>query len=222
MAVSNSLVSLLRRYPALRWYAASGFQSAIGTGAATVGLVLVAYSRAHTAWSVAAVLSANLLPMMLFGVPLGALADRYGYRRFAVAGDLMRAGAFVGIGLAHPLWVTIMFVLVYGLGAACFAPAANAAVPLLTEPEDAAAATASVQVIDNVGQAVGPLVVAPLLAFVSAGEIMLFNGATFLINALILTKVPLNTQTHSETRHARVWPKFVADVREGLSTVAHN
>jgi MFS family permease len=211
---------MLRRHPALRWYAVGNFQSAIGTGAATVGLVLIAYDRGHTAWAVAGVLSANMLPIMLFSVPLGAVADRYGYRSLAVAGDLLRAGAFLGIGLAHPLGLTIAFVLVYGLGAACFAPAANAAVPLLAGPEDAAAATSAVQVVDNIGQALGPLICAPLLLVVSANEIMLFNGLTFLINALILTKVPLRTQTHSRKEHLRAWPNLVADTRAGLRTVA--
>ena len=206
---------MLKRHPALRWYALGNFQSAIGTGAATVGLVLIAYQRAHTAWAVAAVLSANMLPIMLFGVPVGALADRYGYRRLAVAGDLLRAGAFVGIGLAHPLSLTIAFVLVYGLGATFFTPAANAAVPLLAGPDDAAAATSAVQVIDNIGQALGPLICTPLLVIVSAKEIMLFNGITFLINALILTRVPLRTQAAEAARELT----FFADIRAGLRTV---
>ena len=160
----RALPALLKRHPALRWYALGNFQSAIGTGAATVGLVVIAYGRAHTAWAVAAVLSSNMLPTMLLSMPLGAVADRYGYRRLAVAGDLLRAGAFVGIGLAHPLWLTIVFVLVYGTGTASYSPAGNAAVPLLAGPDDAAAATSAMQVVGNVGQAVGPLICVPLLA----------------------------------------------------------
>jgi MFS family permease len=215
----RALPALLKRHPALRWYALGNFQSAIGTGAATVGLVLIAYERAHTAWAVAAVLSANMLPIVLLGVPLGAVADRYGYRPLAVAGDLLRAGAFVGIGLAHPLWLTIVFVLVYGLGAACFSPAANAAVPLLAGPEDAAAATSAVQIVDTIGQALGPLICAPLLLVVSPNTIMLFNGITFLVNALILRRVPLRAQAHSRREHQRAWPTLVADARAGLRTV---
>lgn len=211
--------ALMKRHPGLRWYALGTFQSAIGTGAATVGLVLIAYHRAHTAWAVAAVLAANLLPVMLLGVPLGAVADRYGYRRLAVTGDLIRAGAFVGIGLAHPLWLTIVFVLFYGLGTACFSPAANAAVPLLAGPEDASAAMTSVQIIGNLGQAVGPMICIPLLAIVSANQIMLFNGLTFLINALILKRVPLRVQAQSDREHARAWRTLTADMRAGLRTV---
>lgn len=218
----RDLRALLKRHRGLRWYAAGNFQSAIGTGAATVGLVVIAYERAHTAWAVAAVLSANLLPNLLLSVVLGAVADRYGYRPLAVAGDLLRAGAFVGIGLAHPLWLTIVFVVVYGTGSAAYAPAANAAVPLLAGPDDATAATSAMQAISSIGQAIGPLICVPLLAVISANQIMLFNGVTFLINALILTQVPLRPQKHSEREHRRAWPTLVADTRAGLRVVTSN
>ncbi len=218
----RDLPGLLRGHGGLRWFAVGTFQSAIGTGAATVGLVVIAYGRAHTAWAVAAVLSSNLLPTMLLSMPLGALADRYGYRRLAVAGDLMRAGAFLGIGLAHPLWLTIVFVLVYGTGTASYSPAGNAAVPLLAGPDDAEAATSAMQVIGNIGQAIGPLICVPLLAVVSANQIMLFNGLTFLINALILTKIPLPRPKRSDGVLERAWATLVADTRAGLRIVKGN
>jgi MFS family permease len=218
----RGLPALLGRHAGLRWYAFGNFQSAIGTGAATVGLVVIAYERAHTAWAVAAVLSANLLPTMLLSMPLGAVADRYGYRRLAVAGDLLRAGAFLGIGLAHPLWLTIAFVLAYGTGTASFSPAANAAVPVLAGPDDAAAATSAMQVIGNVGQALGPLICVPLLAVVTTKQIMLFNGVTFLINALILTRVALDPRARPGVEQQRPWATLVADTRAGLRVVAGN
>jgi MFS family permease len=218
----RDLPGLFRRHRGLRWFALGNFQSAIGTGAATVGLVVIAYERAHTAWAVAAVLSANLLPTMLLSVPLGAIADRYGYRRLAVGGDVLRACAFVGIGLAHPLWLTIVSVLVFGTGTAAFSPAGTAAVPLLAGPDDAEAATSAMQVVGNVGQALGPLICVPLLAVVSAKEIMLFNGLTFLINALIITRVPLPAQRGSAREHHHPLAALIADTRAGLQIVANN
>lgn len=94
--------------------------------------------------------------------------------------------------------------------------------PLLAGPDDAVAATAAVQVVNTLGNALGPLICAPLLLVVSAIEIMLFNGITFVINALILTRVPLRTQTHSRKEHVRAWPNLIADIRAGLRTVARD
>lgn len=50
------MLALLRERPALRRFFAAFFQSQVGTGAAYVALLLVAYERLDSSWAIALVL----------------------------------------------------------------------------------------------------------------------------------------------------------------------
>jgi MFS family permease len=56
-------------------------QSELGTGAAYVALLLVAYERLHSGWAIALVLLADFLSGIVLAAPFGALADRLPRRR---------------------------------------------------------------------------------------------------------------------------------------------
>ncbi|HEX2388045.1 MAG TPA: hypothetical protein VHI96_02960, partial [Solirubrobacterales bacterium] len=52
-------------------------QSALGTGAGYVVLLLLVYERFDSPWALTVVLLAGFLPSMLFGPLLGAAVDRW-------------------------------------------------------------------------------------------------------------------------------------------------
>ena len=90
---------LLREEPRARLFFLALTQSALGTGAAYVALLLVAYERFHSPWALSLVLLADLMPAMLLGPVFGAAADRWSRRSCAVVADLLRFVAFTGIWL---------------------------------------------------------------------------------------------------------------------------
>ena len=61
-----------------RWFFAAHLQSALGTGAGYVALLLLAYEQLGSAWGATAVLIADLAPAMLLGPLLGGVIDRRG------------------------------------------------------------------------------------------------------------------------------------------------
>ena len=63
-----------------RWYFAALAQSSLGTGAAAVALLLVAYERFRSPWAIGLVLLADVAPAMLLGPVFGAAADRWSRR----------------------------------------------------------------------------------------------------------------------------------------------
>ena len=122
----SPILDLLRSSASARRFFAAYLQSSLGTGMGYVALVLVALERFHTSWAVALVLIADLVPLMAIGSALGGAADRLPRRACAVAGDVVRAGAFLGIAFTHDLGLMLALAALAGVGNGIFNPAALA------------------------------------------------------------------------------------------------
>jgi MFS family permease len=185
----RATISLLKLEPRARWFFAVLTQSALGTGAAHVALMLIALERYHSPWAVSLVLLADMVPAMLLGPILGAAADRWPRKLCAVVGDLLRLGAFLGIALVDPFAPTVAFALLAGVGNALFKPAALSGLPSLVQPERAAAATSLYGAITDLGFTVGPVVTAGALLLFDPEGIMFVNALTFGASAAILWRL---------------------------------
>ena len=159
----DAVFALLKGTPSLRRFFAAFFQSQIGTGAAYVALLLVAYQRLHSGWAIALVLLGEFLPGIVLAPVFGSLADRMSRRRLAILGDLTRAGCFVAIALDPVVRRHVLFALLAGVGTAMFRPAINAALPGMVPPERRSQLTAVFYACVNVGVMIGPAVTAVLL-----------------------------------------------------------
>jgi MFS family permease len=164
-------------------------QSAFGTGAGYVGLLILAYGRFHSVWAISLVLLADLLPAMLFGPLLGAVADRWSRRGCLILADTLRAAAFAGIALVHGFEATIFFALLAGVGTGLFTPAALASLPSLATPRYLSSATSLYGAITDLGYTAGPALAAGMLLLGGAEGIMVLNAVTFAISALLLTQI---------------------------------
>jgi MFS family permease len=191
------MIELLRSPFARRFFLAH-LQSQVGTGAAYVGLVLVAYQRLHSGWAIALVLLADFLPGTVLAAPFGALADRMSRRRLVVTADLIRAGAFLGLAVVPSFATTVGLALVAGIGTALFQPAVGAALPGLVAPEQRSSAAALWSAMINAGVTLGPAVTAAVLLFSSATAVLAANAATFAVSALLLASVPLGRGSGSD------------------------
>ena len=110
---------------------------------------------------VAAVQAATTLPMFLFALPAGALADIVDTRRFLIAVELLIIAAaaplawLVGRG-AMTATLLLAFTFLIEAGAAMAAPAWQSIVPRLVPREDLPAAVAASSVGFNISRALGP------------------------------------------------------------------
>ncbi|MBV8432636.1 MAG: MFS transporter [Solirubrobacterales bacterium] len=191
------MISLLRQPQLRRFFIAHG-QSQLGTGAGYVALLLFAYQRLHSGWAVALVLLADFLPGILLSAYFGVLADRHSRQRLAIAAELVRGAAFVGLALSTSFSATVGLALLAGVGTALFRPALSAALPNLVSPADRSRATALYGLLQNLGVTLGPALCGLLLLFGPVRWVLIFNGATFLISALLLTGVRLDPVVQGE------------------------
>jgi MFS family permease len=185
----RATLSLLRLESRARWFFAVLAQSALGTGAAHVALMLIAYERFRSPWAISLVLLADAVPSMLLGPILGAAADRWPRKLCAVVGDVLRLIAFLGIALVDPFATTVAFALLAGVGNALFKPAVLSGLPSLVERDRVAAATSLYGAITDFGYTVGPALTAVALLLVDPEGVMFVNALTFAGSAVILWRL---------------------------------
>lgn len=216
----RSALELLRREPRARLYFATLAQSAIGTGAGYVALLLVAYDRFRSPWAITLVLLAELVPAMLLGPSLGALVDRFSRRASLVAADLLRGLAFAGIVLVDSIEATVALALLAGAGTALFTPASLAALPTLVAPRRRPPATALYGAINDVGFTAGPALAAAVLAAGGATAILVANAVTFAVSALVLSRLPFGPRAYIDEHDLESAGSIARRTKEGLRAAA--
>lgn len=162
------------------WIAA--FASNIGTWIQDVGAAWLMTSLAPSPAMVALVRTASSLPMFLFALPAGALADVIDRRRLLLfTQSLMLLAAALLAGLTFAGWITPFGVLALtfalGVGTALNAPAWQANVAELVPRTEMAPAIALNSAAINLARSVGPAI---------GGLIIAASGpaATFALNAV--------------------------------------
>lgn len=212
------MLSLLKTHGLRRFFLAH-FQSELGTGAAYVALMLVAYHRLHSGWAISLVLLADFVPGIALGATLGAFADRLPRRRLMIGADLLRAGAFVGLAVIPSFGATVVLALFAGLGSTMYRTSVNAALPGMVSEEQRSPATALYGMNCSIGMTVGPALTALVLLFAPATLVLAANGVTFLISAAVLRTLRIDrddaspAQSSPEPDRASLWSSTIQGVQ---------
>ncbi|HEX6025274.1 MAG TPA: MFS transporter [Solirubrobacter sp.] len=182
-------IALWRTERRARWFFAAHLQSALGTGAGYVALLLLAYEQIGSAWGATAVLIADLAPAMLLGPLLGGLIDRTSRLGCAVAADVLGALAFAALVFAHGTVALVALALAAGIGTALLRPATCALLPSIVHPDRLTAANGVFGAVREIGQLIGPAVAGALLLIASPELVLALNALTFALSALLLTRL---------------------------------
>ncbi|WP_208351137.1 MFS transporter [Pseudaestuariivita rosea] len=196
--------------------------SNIGTWMHDVGAGWLMTTLSPSPAVVTLVQAATTLPVFLFALYAGALADRLDKRRMLITINVILF--FVISVLAVLVWLEamtplllILFTLAIGTGAAFMAPAWQAIVPQLIPREKLKPAIALNSMGINISRAIGPAVAGILIASVGLAAPFALNAASHvvIIVALLLWKpaVATGTQYHGP---------ILGDMATGLRHVRNN
>jgi predicted MFS family arabinose efflux permease len=177
-----------------RWLLASSVISNVGDGVALAAGPLLVASLTQDPLIVSFALLAQQLPNLLFGLPAGAIADRFDRRRIVAAVNLVRAAVLVVLAatiVGDAVSIAIVLITLFVLGTAeIFADvSSNSLVPRVVPREHLGVANARLTgsfLLTN--QLLGP----PIGAFLfSVGMALPFaaNAACFAFGALLVTRV---------------------------------
>jgi MFS family permease len=166
---------------------------------------------------------ATTLPMFLFALPAGALADIVDKRRFLILAEgATTAASAIFAGLVWLDLVTpgnlLLFTLLIGAGGALTAPAWQAIVPQLVPKQDLHPAVAANSVGINISRAVGPALGGVITAGLGIAAPFWLNAFSNLgiIGALLWWRSP-----QKGTRHLPV-ERFSSAIRMGFRHTKSN
>jgi MFS family permease len=210
----RSVLGLWRTERRARWFFAAHLQGSLGIGVGYVALMVFAYEQIGSAWAATAVLLADLLPSMLFGALVGAVADRTSHVGCAIVADLVRAVAIAGLLLVDGVPAMMALAVLLGMGNALFRPATAALLPSLVAPERLTAANALYGASRDAGHLLGPACAAGVLLFAGPQTLLILNAVTFVVSALLLAHLggtPRPSRASGDT--------LIGDTRAGIRAV---
>jgi MFS family permease len=208
-------LSLLRRAREFRLLVLATVGSAFGTYLAAIALTVDVYDRTGSGLWVAALLIADFLPIILIGLLLGPLVDRLSRRRLMMVSDLARFGVFVALPFVNSAAAIVGLAALAGVATGFFRPAAYAGLPNLVSDDDLDDANSILQSVETMSWMIGPVVAGLLLTFSGPSVPYVVNAITFLVSAVLVSRIPERSLSSEEPISRGHW----RDVRDGLSLV---
>ncbi len=192
------------RHPDFARFATGQTISLVGTWMQTVAQGWLVLELTGSAFDVGLVTTLNTLPILLFTLYGGVVADRVDKRRFIIALQaimMVEAAVLAALTLSGVVTVGWVFALalVHGTATAFEVPARQSFLVELVPPEELVSAAALNSTIYNLARVIGPAVAGVLIAL--AGP-----GAAFAVNALSYIAVLVGLMRITQRALPRVPP----------------
>jgi len=174
------------------WLAQS--TNALGDGVVTVALALFVTDLTDNPTEVGIVLGAQLFPMLAFLLIGGVWADRLPRARVMLTADIARAAlhgllAVLIFSDTVEIWHLVVIEACFGTSAAFAIPAYFGLVPRTVPDEELQEAQALSSFTFNFAELTGPAIATALVLGLGAGWAFLLDAGTFVVSALLLTRV---------------------------------
>lgn len=181
------------RYPIFRniWFASAS--SNLGGMIQSVGASWLMTSIAQSADMVALVQASIALPVMLFSLTAGAMADNFDRRRIMIGAQLFMLAVSVmlsvcaWLGLITP-WSLLLFTFLIGCGAAFNLPAWQASVGDMVPRAELPGAVAFNSMGFNIARSVGPAIGGAIVAAAGAAVAFAVNALSYIPLVVVLKR----------------------------------
>jgi MFS family permease len=196
-----------------RWYFLSRSVNLAGTTMSPVALAFAVLTVDHRTASLGIVLAAYTVPLVVFLLLGGVLADRWGRQQViqtsnVLAGVVRGALALLVLSGHAELWSLVTLAAINGVAVAPGLPAMNGIVPQLVPRDQLQQANALLSLTRAALMVIGPSVAAVLVVGVGAGWALLIDAITWLLAAVLLLPISLPRAVATDT-------SMLAELREG-------
>src|SRR5438876_6126503 len=165
--------------------------SNLGSSITLFALPLLVYKLTGSAINLGITTAAEFTPYLLFGLILGAWADRVDRKRMMIATDIARALVVASIQLSAAIrhlsvWWIYAVGFLHATLTICFEAGQFAAIPNLVSQDDLVTANGRIQASYSSASIIGPLLAGVLVAIMSLQNLMLLDSASFLLSSFSL------------------------------------
>ncbi len=193
--------------------------SVLGDGLIVVAIGLYVTRLTGSPGDVGLVLACYILPLVLFLLIGGVIADRLPRQAVMMGTDLIRAGLHGTLAVliltgAVRIWHMMIIGLLFATAQAFFQPAYAGLVPQTVPEGEIQSAQALGGVSRELAQFVSPAVATALVFSVGGGIAFLVDAVTFLVSALTLSQVRARPRGGAGERGT-----MLLELREGFSAV---
>lgn len=207
------------RHPNFRWFFLATSINMMGATMASVALAFAVLEISDSPSALGQVLAAHSIPLVVFLLLGGVIADRVDRARLIQVGMTLAAltqgsAAALVISGSAEIWHLIVLEAVNGTVFAASFPAQQGLLPELVEPEDLQSANVLRSLVRGGLTVVGPTVSALLVVSVGAGWALAFDAATWAVAAVVMLKVRIPPRPASADQSS-TWN----DLREGWTVV---
>lgn len=197
--------------------------SVLGDRVSFVAVPFAVLSVGGSASDVGLVAAAGLVPMLLFTLLGGVLADRFRRHRIMLASDVVR---FAVQGLIATLLLTgvaevphlVLLMIVFGTADAFFMPASTGLVPLVVGADRLREANALRGFVQSSGLVLGPALAGGLVALAGPGGALALDALTFAVSAAFLARLKPRA-TAAGTVQLPTGGTFLGELRAGWAQV---
>ncbi|MGA1700922.1 MAG: MFS transporter, partial [Candidatus Nanopelagicales bacterium] len=188
-------VTPLRAQPAFRRLFIGGLVTSLGSMVTYVAIPFQVAELTDSFIAVGLIGLAELLPLVVFGLYGGSLADRVDRRVLVVGGELA-AGLLVGVlalnaFLPSPqLWVMYVVAMLFAAVDGLQRPSLDAMMPRLVPQDQLSAASALNSLRMNGAALAGPAVGGIIISIWGVGAAYLFDVVTFVIAIAVFVRLP--------------------------------
>ena len=208
------------------------FVSQLGSQAYAIAMMFWIKHQTGSASLMGLLMTASMLPFVVFGPIAGTVADSYSRRRIIIFSDvfsgipvLILAGLVVFLPSATSIIIVWLFITAFSLGIirSFFMPAIAAAIPDIVPQEKVSAANSLNQSSNQVSMLVGQALGGYLFVVLGAPLLFLIDGVTYLFSAFsesfirIPQKIPEKKDIFREKLN-----QFKADTLKGFRYVFRN
>lgn len=202
-----------------RWYAVARLVNLLGSTMGSVALAFAVLEISNSPTALGTVLAAHSIPLVVFLLAGGVIADRFGRARViqvcnvAAGASNLTIAALVLSGHAQ-LWQLVVLTAVNGVAAAVSFPALASVLPQLVPHDQLQSANALMSMLRSGLTILGPTVAGVLVATVGPGWAIGVDGVAYLLSALALAAVHLPS-----VRRDKEAASMLDDLREGWGYV---
>lgn len=197
--------------------------SNLGSSITLFALPLLVYKISGSALDLGIASAATFLPYLLFGLILGAWADRVNRKRMMICTDIGRALIIVTIPLVFAfglltIWWIYIVAFIHATLTICFEAGEFAAIPSLVNHEDLVTANGRIQASYSGASIIGPLLAGVLVTLMPLSALLMFDSLSFLVSSFSLMIIRISFNKGEKRAPASIR----SDVAEGLRYVFSN